>query len=76
MAATPKSAGGGSLLLNGSSVPGSPPIDSTASVDPNNGALYFGGGNAAVPGTGGYYAYTSSGAMEWNQVVSNPSTDT
>ncbi len=56
---TPKSAGGGSLLLNGSSVPGSPPIDSTASVDPNNGSLYFGGGNAAVPGTGGYYAYTS-----------------
>jgi hypothetical protein len=73
---SPKSAGGGSLLLNGSAVPGSPPIDSTASVDPNDGNLYFGGGNAAVPGVGGYYAYTANGTLAWNQVVSNPNTDT
>ena len=62
--------------MNGSPVPGSPPIDSTASVDPNNGNLYFGGGNAAVPGVGGYYAYTANGTLAWNQVVTNPSTDT
>ena len=31
-------------------VPGSPPVDSTASVDPSNGNLYFGAGNAAVAG--------------------------
>ena len=42
---------------NGVEVAGSPPIDSTASVDPNNGDLYFGGGNAASPVDGGYYAY-------------------
>ena len=62
--------------MNGTSVPGSPPIDSTASVDPTNGALYFGGGNAAVPGLGGYYAYTSNGTLAWTQVVTNPSSDT
>jgi outer membrane protein assembly factor BamB len=71
----PKTASGVNFLLNGTSVPGSPPIDSTASVDPNNGSLYFGAGNAAVPGLGGYYAYTANGTFAWNQVVTNPATD-
>ncbi|MGD0749175.1 MAG: PQQ-binding-like beta-propeller repeat protein [Acidimicrobiales bacterium] len=61
---------------NGVEVAGSPPIDSTASVDPNNGNLYFGGGNAASPVDGGYYAYGPNGSPVWNQVVNNPSTDT
>jgi hypothetical protein len=73
-------AGGGTPkntnLYNGTEVPGSPPVDTTASVDPNNGNLYFGAGNAAVPGTGGYYAYSPAGTPVWNQVVTNPSTDT
>jgi len=62
--------------LNGIEVQGSPPIDSTASIDPNNGDLYFGGGNAASPVDGGYYAYAPNGGQVWNQVVTNPSTDT
>ena len=62
--------------VNGVAVAGSPPIDSTASVDPNNGNLYFGGGNAAAPVDGGYYAYGPNGSPVWNQVVTNPSTDT
>ncbi len=61
---------------NGIEVQGSPPIDSTASIDPNNGDLYFGGGNAASPVDGGYYAYAPNGGQVWNQVVTNPSTDT
>ena len=73
---TPKGPSGGTLLLNGTTVPGSPPIDSTASVGPTNGALYFGAGNAAVPGLGGYYAYSGNGTLAWNQVVTNPATDT
>ena len=56
-------------------MPGSPPIDSTASVGPN-GNLYFGGGNAAAPVDGGYYAYGPNGVEVWNQVVTNPTTDT
>ncbi len=72
-------AGGGGTPSNpavaGVEVPGAPPIDSTASVDPNDGDLYFGAGNAAVPGVGGYYAYTPGGTEAWNQVVTNPPTD-
>ncbi len=60
----------------GVEVPGSPPIDSTASVGPSNGDLYFGAGNAASPIDGGYYAYAPNGTEVWNQVVTNPSTDT
>ena len=59
-------------VYTGTPVPGSPPIDSTASVDPTNGDLYFGAGNAAVPGVGGYYAYSPNGTLAWNQVVTNP----
>src|ERR1700677_3552669 len=61
--------------VNGVAVPGSPPVDSTASVNPSNGDLYFGAGNAASPVEGGYYAYAPNGTEAWNQVVSNPSTD-
>ena len=71
--------GGGhpAVGVNGLQVPGSPPIDSTASVDSTHGGdLYFGGGNAASPIDGGYYAYPPGGSPVWNQVVTNPSTDT
>jgi outer membrane protein assembly factor BamB len=59
--------------VNGIEIPGSPPVDSTASV--GNGDLYFGAGNAASPVEGGYYAYATNGTQVWNQVVSNPATD-
>ncbi len=59
----------------GVEVPGSPPIDSTASVGPT-GNLYFGAGNAAAPIDGGYYSYGPNGSELWNQVVTNPSSDT
>ena len=65
-------------VLNGNQgyeVPGSPPIDSTASVSPG-GDLLFDAGNAAAPTDGGYYAYSPTGSEVWNQVVTNPSTDT
>jgi len=71
--------GGGhpAVGINGLEVPGSPPIDSTASVDnAHGGDLYFGGGNAASPVDGGYYAYSPGGTQVWNQVVTNPSSDT
>jgi outer membrane protein assembly factor BamB len=60
--------------VNGVEVPGSPPVDSTASVNGNN-ELYFGAGNAASPVDGGYYAYNANGTEAWNQVVANPATD-
>ena len=66
-------------VLNGNQgyeVPGSPPIDSTASVNPSNGNLLFDAGNAAEPADGGYYEYSPTGAEVWNQVVTNPATDT
>ena len=65
------------LGVNGTEVPGSPPIDSTASVDSAHGGdLFFGGGNAASPIDGGYYAYSPGGSQVWNQVVTNPPSDT
>ena len=63
------------LGVIGVGVPGRPPVDSTASVGPN-GNLYVGGGNAASPVDGGYFAYGPNGSEIWNQVVTNPSTDT
>jgi PQQ enzyme repeat len=66
---TPNSSG-----VNGIEVPGSPPVDSTASVNANN-QLYFGAGNAASPIDGGYYAYNANGIEAWNQVVVNPASD-
>jgi hypothetical protein len=64
--------------INGIPVPGNPPIDSTASVasTPYGSFTYFGAGNAAEPGVGGYYAYGPSGQLVWSKVVNNPSTDT
>jgi outer membrane protein assembly factor BamB len=59
----------------GVGVPGRPPVDSTASVGPS-GNLYIGAGNAAAPVDGGYYAYAPNGGQIWNQVVTNPATDT
>ena len=61
--------------IDGIGVPGNAPIDSTASVN-SNGDLYFGGGNAAAPVDGGYYAYAPNGTEVWNQVVTNPPSDT
>ncbi len=71
--------GGGMPALgsDGLEVPGSPPIDSTASVDnAHGGDLYFGAGNAASPVDGGYYAYSPGASPVWNQVVTNPPSDT
>jgi outer membrane protein assembly factor BamB len=61
--------------VNGINVPANNPVDSTASVGPN-GALYFGTGNMFSPVDGGYEAYASNGTELWNQIVSNPSSDT
>jgi hypothetical protein len=58
----------------GLEVPESPPVDSTASVGAN-GDLYFGAGNGFSPIEGGYYSYAPNGTELWNQVVTNPSTD-
>ncbi|HTU39841.1 MAG TPA: PQQ-binding-like beta-propeller repeat protein [Acidimicrobiales bacterium] len=72
---SPSGTGSPAMGAIGVEVPGSPPIDSTSSVGPN-GNLYFGGGNAAAPIDGGYYAYGPNGSEIWNQVVTNPSSDT
>jgi hypothetical protein len=63
--------------VNGISVPGNPPIDSTASVvaTPAGSDVYFDAGNAADPTVGGYYAFGPNGTMLWNEVATNPSTD-
>jgi hypothetical protein len=70
--------GVGTILngYNGVGVPGRPPIDSTASIDPGTGNLLVDAGNAAEATDGGSYAYSPSGSEVWNQVVTNPSTDT
>ncbi len=61
---------------NGVELPGSPPVDSTAAIDPTDGNLLIDAGNAAEASDGGYYAYSPGGTEVWNQVVTNPSTDT
>ena len=61
---------------NGVELPGSPPVDSTAAIDPTDGNLLIDAGNAAEASDGGYYAYSPGGTQVWNQVVTNPSTDT
>ena len=65
------------LGTNGIAVAGNPPIDSTASVasTPYGSFIYFGAGNAADPGLGGYYAYGPSGHLLWSKAVTNPPTD-
>jgi hypothetical protein len=60
----------------GVEVPGAPPVDSSASVDPGSGNLHVDAGNAAAPSEGGYYAYSPNGNLVWNQIASNPPTDT
>ena len=61
--------------MNGVEVPGSPPVDSTASVN-GNGDLYFGAGNAAVAGRRRLLRLQRrTGTEAWNQVVTNPATD-
>jgi hypothetical protein len=64
--------------VNGIAVPGSPPIDSTASVVPTSAGsdVYFDAGNAADPTQGGYYGYGPGGNLLWSQNVANPPTDT
>ncbi|HWF15206.1 MAG TPA: hypothetical protein VG244_03405, partial [Acidimicrobiales bacterium] len=61
---------------NGVEVPGSPPIDSTASIDPGSGNLLVDAGNAAEAADGGSYAYSPGGSEIWNQVITNPPSDT
>jgi hypothetical protein len=63
--------------MNGISVPGSPPIDSTASVLPTatGDDLSFDAGNAADPRVGGYYAYGPGGGLLWNEFATDPPTD-
>jgi hypothetical protein len=63
---------------NGVSVPGNPPIDSTASVVATaaGSVVYFGAGNAALPTQGGYYAYGANAHLLWNHLVTNPPSDT
>jgi hypothetical protein len=60
----------------GIELPELPPVDSTASVAPGSNDLFFGAGNAASPGEGGYYGYAPDGSQLWNQVVTNPPTVT
>jgi hypothetical protein len=73
----PSTSGTPVVGVNGVTVPGNPPIDSTASTSTgaNGSTIYFGGGNAAAANTGGYYAWNANGTELWNQVVTNPSTD-
>jgi hypothetical protein len=59
----------------GVGLPGRPPVDSTPSIGPS-GQLDVGAGNAASPVDGGYYAYATNGTLVWNQVVTNPPSDT
>ena len=59
----------------GVEVPGAPPVDSTASIDPASRNLFVTAGNGAEPGEGGYYAFGQGGNLVWNQTVTNPATD-
>jgi hypothetical protein len=66
-------------LSNGSLNPGWPahtgvPIDSTPSVIPNGSGtdnVFIGGGNAGTPSSGGYYAFSNSGAQLWQTNASD-----
>jgi hypothetical protein len=77
-ACTTPTQGVGTILTgyNGVGVPESPPVDSTASIDPSTGNLLVDGGNAAEASDGGYYAFSPGGSPIWNQVVTNPPSDT
>ncbi|HVT41582.1 MAG TPA: PQQ-binding-like beta-propeller repeat protein [Acidimicrobiales bacterium] len=71
---SPSGSGTPAVGVIGVGVAGRPPVDSTASVG-LSGDLYFGAGNAASPVDGGYYAYAPNGTQVWNQVVTNPPSD-
>jgi hypothetical protein len=62
---------------NGINVPGNPPIDATASVQPTAAGsdVYIDAGNAADPMVGGYYAYGPSGTLLWKAFATDPPTD-
>ena len=71
-------------LADGSAVPGWPvssggvPVDSTPSVaDTGRGGdtVFVGEGNAAVPNSGGYEAFTPQGTAQWFVQARNPGTD-
>ena len=51
------------------------PIDSSPSVNPANGMIYIGTGDAAYPDGGGYLAVTASGTRVWYRAGVNPPTD-
>jgi hypothetical protein len=67
-------------LSNGSGVGGWPahtgvPIDSTPSVTPDGGGtddVFVGGGNAAEPNVGGYYAFNHVGSQIWGRNATDP----
>jgi hypothetical protein len=59
----------------GVQVPEGQPVDSTASLSNLNGDLYISTGNGFSPIEGGYYEYTPNGSEVWNQVVTNPPSD-
>jgi hypothetical protein len=67
-------------LAGGSPTPGWPahtgaPIDSTPSATPDGLGtedVYVGGGNAAQPRVGGYYAFNHSGAQLWGRNAQDP----
>jgi hypothetical protein len=71
-------------LADGTPVSGWPvndgdvPIDSSPSVSAPTGGpetVFFGAGNAADPGQGGYEAYSASGARLWFSAVADPASD-
>jgi hypothetical protein len=71
--------GWGTAGAPGITPPGNIPIDSTPSVAPLDGSgldsVFFGSGNADVPGQGGYQAYGPSGSPLWFTPVVDPPTD-
>ncbi len=67
-------------LADGSGTPGWPahlgvPIDSTPSATPDGGGtevVFVGGGNAAQPRVGGYYAFAHNGGQLWGRNATDP----
>ncbi len=67
-------------LADGSGTPGWPahtgaPIDSTPSATPDGAgteSVFVGGGNAAQPRVGGYYAFSHNGAQLWGRNAQDP----
>ncbi len=67
-------------LSDGSGTPGWPahlgvPIDSTPSAAPDGAgteSVFIGGGNAAQPRVGGYFAFSHTGAQLWGRNATDP----